>query len=69
MKVLKAALDSIDEESGGEFGYASDVKVEGLSKKQVSGYLSQLVQKGYLTILTEFHSYMEATDKCKDEIN
>jgi hypothetical protein len=49
-KVLLACAKNIDHNTGIEFGYADEVKVEGLSKHQIAGYISQLSQKRYITI-------------------
>ena len=39
--------------AGGDFTYADEVIVEGLSVNQIKGYISQLSQKGYITIWDE----------------
>lgn len=44
--VLKAVAAEIIHCTNGEFGYFSDVRVEGMSKQTLKGYFSQLVQKG-----------------------
>lgn len=48
--VLQACRDQVEAETGNEFGYADAVKVATLSKYQLAGYISQLVQKGFLYV-------------------
>lgn len=45
LKVLRAAVLNAIRETGGEFGYSDDIKVEGLNKQQVGGVISSLLQK------------------------
>jgi len=47
--VLRATIEEVRKCTGGEFGYTEDIKVEGISKNSLKGYLSQLVQKGLIT--------------------
>ena len=49
LKVLNACAQEVINCTNGEFGYTEDIKVEGLSKNQLKGYLSQLVQKSLIT--------------------
>ena len=39
--------------AGGDFTYADEVIVDGLSVNQIKGYISQLLQKGYIYICEE----------------
>jgi len=48
--VLVMCERAIQTETAGDFGYGSDVELNGLSKRQIAGFLSQLVQKGYIVI-------------------
>jgi hypothetical protein len=48
--VLNACAMQIVYETSCEFGYADDVKIEGMTKHQIAGYVSQLCQKGYIDI-------------------
>ena len=48
--VLISCESAIQAETGGDLGYGSDVELNGLSKRQIAGFLSQLVQKGYIVI-------------------
>ena len=54
-EVLTAVGKAILWETGGEFGHADETKkrLPSLSMNQVKGYLSQLSQKGYLSICEE----------------
>jgi hypothetical protein len=48
--VLRACLSEVINCTTNQFGYTNDVEVSGLSKSQVKGYLSQLQQKGMISI-------------------
>lgn len=48
LTVLKAALDAIQECTHGEFGYAEDVQIEGMSEQKKAGYFSELNKKGLI---------------------
>lgn len=48
--VLNAALAVIQDETGGQFGFTSDVLVPHMTRRTVAGYLSQLSQKGMLRV-------------------
>lgn len=53
--VFKALAQQIQDCTGGQFGYADEAKLpEGVTRKQLSGYVSQLVQKGLFTVDDEF---------------
>jgi hypothetical protein len=52
IKVLKAIADG-HENAGGDFTYADEI-ICGLTTNQIKGYLSQLVQKKYISISEEF---------------
>jgi hypothetical protein len=52
--VLNACVSEIMSCTGGEFGYSDDVEVEGLTKKQIGGYLSQLSQKKVISIYDDW---------------
>lgn len=55
--VLIGIGQSINDCTGGQFGYAEDIPiVKSVSKPQLSGYISQLVQKGYIVKDNEFGS-------------
>lgn len=59
IKVLMSVVDSIRDCTGNEFGFTEDVKVEGLTKNQIKGYLSQLQQKKMIHIFDDsFHQVM-----------
>ena len=49
-----------------QFGYAEDVKNSNFTKNQIKGYLSQLLQKGYITICEE-EGQMNITEACIKE--
>ena len=56
-KVLVAIAQEIQNCTAGEFGYVSDIgEIEGIEKRQISGYTSQLVQKDLISIDEEFGS-------------
>ena len=64
IKVFVAVCKSMLDEFGElNHGFADDVYVKGMNKAQVAGYLSQLVQKDFIRMAREFHSWMEITDK------
>jgi hypothetical protein len=50
IKVLTACAQETRDCAGGDFGYADDVVVEGMTERKKNGYISQLVQKGFLMI-------------------
>lgn len=53
--VLKAVADQIMECTSGQFGFLSDCQiVGGLSRNQMKGYFSQLVQKGFIYVDDSF---------------
>lgn len=54
LAVFKAIAENIQSNTGGQFGYSDEVEIEGVSKRQLSGYVSQLVQKGLFTVDDEF---------------
>lgn len=49
-RVLKAMVKQAWNETGGEFGYTDQIKVSGLNKHEVAGYISVLKKKGYISI-------------------
>lgn len=53
--VLNACVDEIMSCTGGEFGYTDDLAIDGLTKNQLAGYLSQLIQKQLIGIYPEFN--------------
>lgn len=54
IKVLKSIVHSAEEASGGTWTDAEYTQApEGISKNQMSGYFSQLVQKGYIERINE----------------
>ena len=55
VKVLEACKQSVIDCTGNEFGYTDELpKIEGLERKQIRGYLSQLEQKGLIVIEEEY---------------
>jgi len=50
IQILEVCVQTAIKETGGEFGYTEDVKLEGLTNNQIKGYLSQLVQKEMISI-------------------
>ena len=58
VKVLIAVFDEIMDCTNGEFGYTDDLTVDGLTTNQIKGYLSQLVQKGRISIDDERQQVM-----------
>lgn len=48
--VLNACASQIVSETGCEFAYADDVKIDGMSKHQVAGYVGSLSSKGYISV-------------------
>ena len=57
-KVLKAMVRQALDETGGEFGYTDMIKVNGLSKHQVAGYIGDLEKKRYISIYPDFNQFM-----------
>ena len=57
-KVLKAMIKQAWGETHGEFGFTTMIKVKGLSKNQIAGYISDLEKKGYIAIYHEFNQFM-----------
>ena len=57
-KVLDAVVENIREETGGQFGWSTDVTVPGMTNRQVAGYLGQLVQKDMIAIWDEDNMVM-----------
>lgn len=54
-KVLDAVVEAIKYCTGNEFGYSEDVKkFTDLPIITLSGYMSQLVQKGYVTVHEDY---------------
>jgi len=49
-KVLKAMIKQAWDETHGEFGYSDQIKVSGLNKHEVAGYISSLKNKGYISV-------------------
>ena len=49
MAVLKGAKSSSDGNNG-DFGFASDIEIEGLNRHQVAGYIGALVAKDLLRV-------------------
>ena len=49
-KVLKAMVDNANYWNGGDFGFTEELSVPGLSRHQVSGYMSDLQTKGYIQV-------------------
>lgn len=57
--VFAALAQEIQNCTAGEFGFASDMKLpEGITKKQVSGYVSQLCQKELFSVDSEFQQVL-----------
>ena len=50
VKVLRALVDQVWSETGGEFGYTDLIKVKGLTKHQIAGYVGDLDKKGYIIV-------------------
>ncbi len=51
LNVLKAIVKASDDLTGGDFTYAADVELPtGITKNQMSGYISQLVTKEYISV-------------------
>ena len=67
--VLEACKQAIIDCTNGEFGYTSDVKVEGLTKNQIKGYLSQLAQKRLIDIADDFDGQMHLREESKEFLN
>jgi len=53
-KVLLTVIKDIWNMTRGEFGYSDEITVPGLNSHQIAGYLSQLVQKGFIDIDDEY---------------
>jgi hypothetical protein len=66
--VLDSCVQSVINETGGEFGYTVDVKVDGLTKNQIKGYLSQLTQKKLITICDDEFGQMFINESAKEFI-
>lgn len=67
--VLNACVEEVINCTRSEFGYSDDVKVTGMPKKVVAGYLSQLSQKRFIIISSDFDNQMHLTTKTKDLLN
>ena len=65
LKVLNAVFDNIQDETGGQFGWSDGIEVDGLSKHQVAGYISQLSQKDLILLHNDDSKYTQtqATEK------
>ena len=57
-KVLKAMIKQAWSETGGEFGFTTMIKVRGLSKHQIAGYIGDLEKKGYIAIYPDFDQFL-----------
>lgn len=57
-KVLKAMVRQAWDETRGEFGYTDTIKVNGLSKHQVAGYIGDLEKKRYINIFPDFNQFL-----------
>lgn len=62
-KVFEALVANMEEESGGSFGFFSCINAKklGLTKAQIAGYASALVQKGLVEVYTNDCEDIEAT--------
>lgn len=56
-KVLKAMVEQAWDETRGDFGFTTEIKVRGLTKHQVAGYIGDLEKKGYIEISHEFDQF------------
>ena len=58
LEVLKACADNALDAAGGDFGFGDEIKnyVE-MKDKQISGYLSQLSQKGLVSAVRHYKLY------------
>lgn len=56
-KVLKAMIEQALDETGGDFGFTTHIKVRGLTKHQVAGYIGDLEKKQYISIYHEFNQF------------
>ena len=52
-RVLKAMVEQAWDETKGEFGYTDLIKVVGLNKHEIAGYISDLKKKGYIGIYAD----------------
>lgn len=57
-KVLKAMIEQAWDETRGEFGFTTLIKVKGLSKHQIAGYIGDLDKKGYIQVFHEFDQFV-----------
>ena len=53
VKVIRALVEQAWSESEGEFGFTDNIKVKGLNKHQIAGYIGDLEKKGYIRIYHE----------------
>ena len=51
--VLIGVAQEIVNCTSGQFGFSSDMKIDGITKNQKSGYISQLVTKGLVWVDSE----------------
>ena len=67
MAVLKGAKSSSDGNNG-DFGFASDIEIEGLNRHQVAGYIGALVAKDLLRVYDQGTSRecFELQDKAEE---
>jgi len=58
VKVLRALVEYAWSETGGEFGLTDGIKVKGLNKHQIAGYIGDLETKGYIQIWENNQFYL-----------
>jgi len=51
-KTLRSCLASA-RGNGYDFGFTDEIQIEGLNQKQIGGYLSQLIKKGFIWVHEE----------------
>lgn len=56
-KVLKAMIENALDEAGGDFGFTTNIKVKGLTKHQIAGYIGDLEKKKYISVYHEFDQF------------
>ncbi|MBE2190106.1 MAG: hypothetical protein IAE98_11625 [Candidatus Kapabacteria bacterium] len=67
--VLEACKQAIVDCTTNEFGYTSDVRVAGMTKNQIKGYLGQLSQKKLIMIDDEMDGQLNLRDNAKQFLN
>lgn len=69
IKVLQAVKLAIVKCTGNEFCYADEIQSDKFTTNQIKGYLSQLLQKQYISIIPDKFRQMFFTKKASQYID